>query len=106
MGWNGATAASIRRGLRRSRLDARQWVETAQAAGMRYLILTAKHHDGFCLWPTETTDYSVRASPYKGGKGDVVGEVAAACDDLRMPFGLYLSPWDRHEPMLRGCRRV
>lgn len=80
------------------RLDARQWVETAQAAGIRYLILTAKHHDGFCLWPTATTDYSVRSSPYKGGQGDVVGEVAAACRELGMPLGLYLSPWDRNAP--------
>ena len=85
-------------GFAPGRLDARQWVETARAAGMRYLILTAKHHDGFCLWPTETTDYSVRASPYRGGNGDVVGEVAAACHELGIPFGLYLSPWDRHEP--------
>jgi alpha-L-fucosidase len=82
-------------GFAPGRLDARQWVETAQAAGMRYLILTAKHHDGFCLWPTETTDYSVRTSPYAG---DVVGEVAVACQELGMPLGIYLSPWDRHEP--------
>jgi alpha-L-fucosidase len=74
-------------------LDARQWVETTQLAGIRYLILTAKHHDGFCLWPTATTDYSVRSSPFTG---DVVGQVAAACRELAMPFGLYLSPWDRH----------
>lgn len=80
------------------KLDTRQWVETAQAAGARYLVFTAKHHDGFCLWPTETTDYSVAASPYKGGQGDVVGELAQACRDLGMPLGLYLSPWDRHEP--------
>ncbi len=81
-----------------TRLEARQWVETAQAAGMRYLILTAKHHDGFCLWPTETTDYSVKAAPYQGGRGDVVGEVARACQEAGLHFGLYLSPWDRHEP--------
>ena len=81
-----------------TRLDARQWVQTAQAAGMRYIIFTAKHHDGFCLWPTDTTDYSVRASPFRGGRGDVVGELAEACRDAGMPLGLYLSPWDRHEP--------
>lgn len=79
-------------------LDARQWVETAQAAGMRYLIFTAKHHDGFCLWPTDTTDYSVRSAPYRSGRGDVVGEVARACQEAGLHFGLYLSPWDRHEP--------
>lgn len=81
-----------------TQFDAKHWVETAQEVGMRYLILTAKHHDGFCLWPTETTDYSLRASPYKGGEGDIVGEVAAACLEAGMKFGLYLSPWDRHEP--------
>ncbi len=80
------------------RLDARQWVETAKAAGMRYLIFTAKHHDGFCLWPTSTTDYALTSSPYNGGKGDIVGNLATACRDAGMEFGLYLSPWDRHEP--------
>jgi alpha-L-fucosidase len=81
-----------------TRFDARQWVETAQAAGMRYLVFTAKHHDGFCLWQTETTDYSVKASPYQNGRGDVVEQVACACQEAGMHFGLYLSPWDRHEP--------
>lgn len=85
-------------GYNPARLDARQWVQTAQEAGMRYLIFTAKHHDGFCNWPTETTNYSVCATPWKGGKGDVVGELAEACRDAGMPLGLYLSPWDRHEP--------
>jgi alpha-L-fucosidase len=81
-----------------ARLDARQWVATAQAAGMRYLIFTAKHHDGFCLWQTETTDYSLKASPYQNGGGDIVEQVAHACQDAGLHFGLYLSPWDRHEP--------
>ena len=79
-----------------SGLDADQWAETAAAAGMRYLVVTAKHHDGFCLWPTSTTDYSVRSSPWRAGKGDVVGEVAAACERAGIGLGIYLSPWDRN----------
>jgi alpha-L-fucosidase len=79
-------------------LNARQWVEVARDVGMKYLLITAKHHDGFCLFPSAYTDHSVKSSAWRDGKGDVVKEVAEACHDLGVMYGFYLSPWDRHEP--------
>ncbi|MFV0248152.1 MAG: alpha-L-fucosidase [Tenacibaculum sp.] len=76
--------------------NAHQWAATIKKAGMKAIIITAKHHDGFCLWPTKTTVHSIKNSPYKNGKGDIVKEIAEACKEYGLKFGVYLSPWDRN----------
>lgn len=79
-----------------TKLDTDQWVRIAKDAGINLLILTAKHHDGFCLWPTETTEYSIKNSPYQNGQGDILKALAESCKKYDMKIGVYLSPWDRN----------
>lgn len=79
-----------------------QWMQAIQAAGIKYVVFVAKHHDGFCLWPTEQTVYGVKSSPWENGQGDVVRRVEQAARKYGLKFGVYLSPWDRHEPRYKN----
>ena len=76
------------------KLDTDQWCEAVKASGSKGIIITAKHHDGFCLWQTETTEHSIKNSPYKDGKGDILAELSASCEKYGLKMGVYLSPWD------------
>jgi alpha-L-fucosidase len=81
-----------------SSLDARQWVRVLKEAGFKQVIGIAKHHDGFCMWPTRYTEHSVKNSPWKNGKGDLIKDLSDACHEYNIGFGVYLSPWDRNNP--------
>lgn len=98
--WGDGTASP--RVFAPTQLDAEQWMRAIRAAGAKYVVLVAKHHDGFCLWPTAQTDYSVKSSSWGNGQGDVVRQVSDAARKFGLKFGVYLSPWDRHEPSYKN----
>ncbi len=94
--WGDGTAAPTV--FNPAQFDPDQWMSAIRDSGAKYVVLVAKHHDGFCLWPTAQTAYSIKSSPWQGGKGDLVGDVARSARKFGLKFGVYLSPWDRHEP--------
>ncbi len=85
-----------------TQFDPEQWMRALRSAGIKYVVFVAKHHDGFCLWPTAQTDYSIKSSPWENGQGDMVRRVEQAARKYDLKFGVYLSPWDRHEPHYRN----
>ena len=89
-----------------TKLDAREWVRVLKETGFKKLILVVKHHDGFVLYPTAHTDYSVKASPWRDGKGDLLLEVSQAATEFDMDMGVYLSPWDAHSPLYHVDREA
>jgi alpha-L-fucosidase len=82
-----------------TQLDCRQWARVCKAAGMKAIIITAKHHDGFCLWDSKYTEHDVASSPWRGGKGDLLRELADACKEYGLKMGIYMSPWDQNAPV-------
>lgn len=82
-----------------TQLDANQWVSVLKKAGVKLILLTTKHHDGFCLWPTKLTSHNISNTPFQSGKGDIVRDLSIACKKADIKFGVYLSPWDIHEPL-------
>ena len=88
-----------------TQFDPEQWMRAAKSAGANYIVMVAKHHDGFCLWPSSQTDYGVKSSPWRGGRGDVVRDVTNAARRNGLKVGVYLSPWDRHEPFYKDTKK-